>query len=306
MSYKKILIAGSVAFDFIFTYEGFLQDHFKGQDLSNLSTCFFTPKRKRFFGGCGANIAYTYSLFGDTSLLISTVGLDFEPDYRKWLSKHNIDLTFVKKIKDGDTACAYIVTDKKGNQLTTFYPGATIAKQDFAIDFKKFKDSLLIIAPMNLENMIELANDASSYGVDYIFDPGQQITLFSSEIMSRIVENAYLVILNEYEYGLAKKKTNMGKAKRLIVTKGEEGSEIIENGVHICDISSIRPSAVVDPTGCGDAYRGGLLHGLKEGLTLQKACEIGTLCATYSIEKEGTQNHKFDYTEFFDRLSASS
>ncbi len=189
--------------------------------MSNLSTCFFAPKRKKFFGGCGGNIAYTYSLFGDTPLLISAVGSDFEPDYRKWLSGHDIDLTFVKKIKDGDTACAYIVTDKKGNQLTTFYPGATSEKQDLGVDFKKFKNSLLIISPMNLENMIELADDASTHGIDYIFDPGQQITLFSSEIMSRIVENAYLVILNEYEYGLAKEKVNMGKAKRLIITKRE-------------------------------------------------------------------------------------
>jgi len=299
---KKILIAGSIAFDYIFTYEGLFEDHLKGQDLSSLSTCFFTPKRKKFFGGCGGNIAYTYSLFGDTPYLISAVGGDFEPDYRKWLSKHNIDLTFVKKIKDGDTACAYIVTDKKGNQLTTFYPGATIEKQDLGVDFKKLKDSLLIISPMNLTNMIELADDATSHGIDYIFDPGQQITLFSPDVMSRMVENSYLVILNEYEYGLAQQKANMAKAKHLIVTKGEKGSEILEKGIHIADIPSIQPRAVVDPTGCGDAYRGGLLYGLKEGFDLAKACKIGTLSATYSIENEGTQNHKFDLSEFEDRL----
>lgn len=303
MAYKKILIAGSVAFDFIFTYEGLFQDHFKEQDLSNLSTCFFATKRKKFFGGCGGNIAYTYSLFGDKPFLISAVGSDFEPDYRKWLFGHDIDLTFVKKIKDGDTACAYIATDKQGNQLTIFYPGATIVKQDLGVDFKKFGDCLLSISPMNLGNMIELADDAAAHSVDYIFDPGQQVTLFSSEIMSRIIENAYLVVLNEYEYGLAKKKVNMGRAKRLIVTKGEKGSEIIENGMHVCEIPAIQPSVTLDPTGCGDAYRGGLLHGLKEGLTLRKACEIGALAAAYNIEKEGTQNHKFDSFGFQERLA---
>lgn len=288
MSYKNIIVAGSIAFDFIFKYEGAFKDH------SDFNTCFFAPTRKRFFGGCGGNIAYSASLFGVRPILVSVAGKDFSPEYKNWLSAHNIDLKYVLEVKDGDTAAAYITTDKNGNQLTTFYPGASLTTYDLRVDLNK--DAILIVSPMNMGNMEQLCLQAIASGTDYIFDPGQQITLFSPEQMRKLCENAFLVILNEYEFGVASKNVDFSKVKRYIVTKGEKGSECVIDGQQI-GIPVVAPKVVADPTGCGDAYRGGLLYGLSQGYDLPKCCEMGALCATRCIEKEGTQNHTLDKSE---------
>ena len=301
MRYKNIIVAGSIAFDFIFKYEGAFQDHFDPNSLHNVNTCFFAPSRKRFFGGCGGNIAYSASLFGVRPMLVSVAGKDFSPEYKEWLSSHNIDLKYVLEVQDGDTAAAYITTDKNGNKLTTFYPGAYITTYDLGIDLKKYQDSILIVGPMNMGNMEQLCLQAIEAGVDYVFDPGQQITLFSADQMKKLCENAFLVILNEYEFGLASKNVDFSKVKRYIVTKGEKGSECVVDGKSVA-IPVVKPKVVADPTGCGDAYRGGLLYGLSEGRDLVTACRMGALCATYSIEKEGTQNHTFTMDEFEERL----
>jgi len=288
MGYKTIWVAGSIAFDYIFKYEDEFQGHFEGHDLSSVSTCFFAPERKEFFGGCGGNIAYTYSLFGDCPRLISVAGEDFRGEYEDWLREHGVDLEYVKVVDDGDTACAYIVTDTCGNQITTFYPGASLVKQELGVEFEG--DELLIISPMNLENMIELADQAADAGIDYIFDPGQQITLFDAETMKRVAENAFLVIVNDHELSLMKKVMDVSGIKRLIETRGSRGSVVFVDGESF-EVGVVETDSVVDPTGCGDAYRGGLLHGLKQGYDLEKCCEIGAMAATKSIEKEGTQNH---------------
>jgi len=288
MGYKTIWVAGSIAFDYIFKYEDEFQGHFEGHDLGAISTCFFAPERKEFFGGCGGNIAYTYSLFGDCPRLISVAGEDFRGEYEDWLREHGVDLEYVKVVDDGDTACAYIVTDTCGNQITTFYPGASLVKQELGVEFEG--DELLIISPMNLENMIELADQAADAGIDYIFDPGQQITLFDAETMKRVAENAFLVIVNDHELSLMKKVMDVSGIKRLIETRGSRGSVVSVDGESF-EVGVVETDSVVDPTGCGDAYRGGLLHGLKQGYDLEKCCEIGAMAATKSIEKEGTQNH---------------
>jgi len=298
MSYKNIIVAGSIAFDFIFKYEGSFKDH------SDFNTCFFAPTRKRFFGGCGGNIAYSASLFGVRPILVSVAGKDFSPEYKDWLSAHNIDLKHVLEVKEGDTAAAYITTDKNGNQLTTFYPGASLTTYDLGLDLNQHKDSILIVSPMNMGNMEELCLQAIEKNMDYVFDPGQQITLFSPEQMKKLAENAFLVILNEYEFGLASKNVDFSKVKRYIVTKGEKGSLCVADGQSIT-IPVVKPNTVADPTGCGDAYRGGLLYGLTQGYSLPKSCQMGALCATYSIEKEGTQNHSFTIVEFGKRYKDS-
>jgi len=303
MKYKNILVAGSIAFDFIFKYSGEFKDHFEGHDLGSISTCFFTPERKRFFGGCGGNIAYTYSLFGETPHLVSVAGGDFRGKYEDWLSQHGVNMDFVNIVNDGDTACAYIVTDDCGNQITTFYPGASLIKQDLGLRMEDFTDSLLIISPMNLENMVELADAAHEAGVPYIFDPGQQITLFDAETMRRVAKNAFMVIVNDYELSLMKKHVDPSELKKLIVTKGENGSEVFASG-ETFQVGVIKPEAIADPTGCGDAYRSGLLYGLKQGYDLEKCCRYGALAATYSIEKEGTHNHAFTLEEFEARLNS--
>jgi len=156
---------------------------------------------------------------------------------------------------------------------------------------------------MNMGNMESLCMEAIEAGVDYVFDPGQQITLFSPEKMKKLAENAFLVILNEYEFGLASKHVDFNKVKRYIVTKGEKGSCCFIDGRETL-IPVVKPSVVADPTGCGDAYRGGLLYGLAVGSDLEESCRIGALCATYSIEKEGTQNHNFNLNEFMRRYKA--
>lgn len=304
MKYKNILVAGSTAFDFLFRYEGELREHFEGHDLSNLSTCFFSPDRERFFGGCGGNICYSLSLFEEKPHLISTVGSDFEGDYQEWLASRGVNLAHVKIVEGGDTACAYIVSDDRENQVTIFYPGASKNDYDFGVHSKNYEDPILIISPMNVESMVRIAKEAREAGVDYIFDPGQQITLFDPEFMKEIVEGAFLTILNDYELKLLSKQIDPKRLRRLIVTLGEKGSEIIEDSV-VTEVGVVEPEIIADPTGCGDAYRAGLLHGLKEGFDLKKSCQIGALSATYSIEKPGTQNHSFEMEEFSKRYKAS-
>jgi len=301
MKYKTILVAGSIAFDYIFKYEGEFSSHFEGHDLNKISTCFFTPQRERFFGGTGGNIAYTYSLFGGAPIMISVAGGDFHGDYEEWLSQHGIHLDAVKIVEDGDTACAYIVTDTRGNQITNFYPGASLEKQDLGVDFADFYEPLLIISPMNLDNMIELADKAHESGVPYIFDPGQQITLFDADTMQRIAGNAFIVIVNDHEFTILKKSVDPATIDKLIVTKGEQGSEVFADGSSF-KVGIIKPDSVTDPTGCGDAYRGGLLYGLHQGYDLEKCCRYGALAATYSIEQKGTHNHTFTLEEFEARL----
>ncbi len=301
MKYKNILVAGSIAFDFIFKYSGKFKDHFEGHDLGSISTCFFAPERKRFFGGTGGNIAYTYSLFGEKPYLVSVAGEDFRGEYEDWLRTHGVNMDYTKVVEGGDTACAYIVTDEHGNQVTTFYPGASLVKQDLGLDFSKFEDPIVIISPMNLENMIEIADQAYETFVPYIFDPGQQITLFDKETMQRMAKNAFLVIVNEHELSLMKKHVDPSEIERLIVTKGGKGSDVFAGGKSF-EVGVVEPSVVADPTGCGDAYRGGLLYGLKQGFDLEKCCQYGALAATYSIEKQGTHNHSFTLEEFEAKL----
>ncbi|MBU1019452.1 MAG: carbohydrate kinase family protein [Patescibacteria group bacterium] len=304
MQYKNILVAGSVAFDYLFRYEGELKEHFEGHDLSNLSTCFFSPNREKFYGGTGGNIAYGLSLFGEKSHLIGTVGDDFEGDYKDWLTGRGASLDFVRTVEGGDTACAYIISDDKENQVAIFYPGASLRDYDFGLDLKKHKDSLLIISPMNLESMVRLAREAREAGVDYIFDPGQQITLFDPEFMKEIVEGAFATILNDYELKLLSNVLDPKRLRRVIVTLGGEGSEIIDEA-NVIEVGAVKPDRIADPTGCGDAYRAGLIHGLKAGFDLKKSCQIGALNATYKIETEGTQNYGFSIEEFKARYKDS-
>ena len=304
MAYKNILVAGSTAFDFLFRYEGEIREHFEGHDLSNLSTCFFSPNREMYYGGTGGNICYNLTLFGEKPSLISTAGEDFRRDYEKWLSSRGVNLDHVKVVKGGNTACAYIVSDDKENQVTIFYPGASKNDYDFGLNLKKYKDSILIISPMNVESMVRIAKEARAAGVPYIFDPGQQITRFDSKFIEEIVEGAWGTIMNSYELRLMTNIIDVKRARRMIITLGEKGSEIIEN-MEVTTVPSVEPDLIADPTGCGDAYRAGVLHGLKTGLDLKKSCQIGALAATYSIEKEGTQNHSFDVSAFKKRYKAS-
>lgn len=304
MAYKNILVAGSIAFDFLFKYDGEIKSHFEGHDLTDLSTCFFSPNRQRYFGGTGGNISYGLSLFDEEPHLVGTVGNDFEGDYKDWLSKNGVKLDSVKEVADGDTACAYIVTDNTCNQVAIFYPGASNEDYDFDLDLSQYKDSLLIISPMNLLSMIKLAKQARVAGVDYIFDPGQQITLFKPNIIEEIAMGSWAVILNDYELRLAKDMFDVWGVNRLIVTRGENGSHLHE-GDALTEVGAVAAEGVVDPTGCGDAYRSGLLYGLKNGFDFKKAAQIGALAATYTIEKEGTQSHAFSLDEFKARYKES-
>ncbi|EKD47853.1 MAG: hypothetical protein ACD_65C00253G0002, partial [uncultured bacterium] len=202
------------------------------------------------------------------------------------------------------TACAYIVNDDRENQITIFYPGASIKDYDFKLDLNLFKDSIMIISPMNIESMIRLAKKAREAGVPYIFDPGQQIMRFDPEFMEEIVEGAWATIVNSYELKLMSSVFDIKKAQRMIITLGKNGSEVVE-GDSVTKIGAVEPDMICDPTGCGDSYRAGLLYGLKRGYDLEKACRIGALSATYSIEHQGTQNHSFSMEDFAIRYKAS-
>lgn len=305
---KKALICGSVAFDTIMVFGDRFRNHILPDKLHILNVSFLVPRLRREFGGCAGNIAYNLKLLGDIGYPMATVGRDFAP-YADWMKKTGVPADHVRLIESEHTAQAFITTDVDNNQITAFHPGAM--QQSHLNKVGDARDIALgIVAPDGRDGMIQHAGQFAEAGIPFIFDPGQGLPMFDGKDLARFVEQATWVAVNDYEWQLIQQKTGWTESdvtqrvEALIVTRGAEGSIIHTKGGPI-EIPCAKVSAVVDPTGCGDAYRAGLIHGLLHGLDWQTTGRIASLMGAIKIESLGTQNHELTPAEFQQRLTAA-
>ncbi len=299
---RAALICGSVAYDTILVFPDRFKAHILPDRLHMLNVAFLVPDMRREFGGCAANIAYNLKLLGDRGIPMATVGHDFGP-YRERLQALGIALEHVRVVDDTYTAQAFITTDLDDNQITAFHPGAMQHAHLNRVADAAHAVSIGIVAPDGREAMIAHAAEFAAAGIPFIFDPGQGLPMFDGPELMAFIEQARWVAVNDYEWGLLQQKTGLGaseltdRLEALIVTKGAEGSVIHTRGGTLA-IPAARPRAVVDPTGCGDAYRAGLLHGLMRGLDWETTGRIASLLGALKIESRGPQNHHFTAAEF--------
>jgi adenosine kinase len=305
---KSALICGSIAFDSIMVFADRFSNHILPDKIHRLNVSFLVPQLRREFGGCAGNIAYNLRLLGDTGYPMATVGRDFAP-YRDWMKQTGVPPDYVRVIESEHTAQAFITTDLDDNQITAFHPGAM--QQAHVNRVSDAKDiSIGIVAPDGRDGMIQHAQQFATAGIPFIFDPGQGLPLFGGDDLKRFIDQASWVAVNDYEWELVQQKTGwthtdiVQRVNALIVTRGASGSVIYTPDGEI-GIACARPKAVVDPTGCGDAYRAGLIHGLLHGLDWPTTGRIASLMGAIKIECLGTQNHRFTPAEFQDRLQHS-
>jgi adenosine kinase len=300
------LICGSIAWDTIMVFRDRFAHHILPDKIHRLNVSFLVPQLRREFGGCAGNIAYNLRLLGDVGYPMATVGRDFAPVYREWMAKNGIPTDYVRVIETEHTAQAYITTDLDDNQITAFHPGAM--QQSHANKVADAKGvSIGIVAPDGRDGMIQHAEQFAAAGIPFIFDPGQGLPLFGGDDLTRFLEQATWVAMNDYEWELVQQKTGWTvkdvtqRVKALIVTRGAEGS-IVHTQEGDVEIACAKANSVVDPTGCGDAYRAGLIHGLLHGLDWRTTGQIASLMGAIKIESLGTQNHRFTPAEFQARL----
>ena len=305
---RKALICGSAAFDTIMVFEGRFREHILPEQIHILNVAFLVPQLRREFGGCAGNIAYNLSLLGDPAVPMATVGRDFAP-YRDWMQRIGLPLEHVRVIDSELTAQAFITTDWDDNQITAFHPGAMQhAHLNQVVDAE---DVVIgIVAPDGRQGMIEHAEQFATLGIPFIFDPGQGLPMFEAADLDRFIEQANWVAVNDYEWQLLQQKTGWTvrdltlRVEALIVTRGPKGSTIYTQDGEF-EIPCAKTSAVIDPTGCGDAYRAGLLHGLLHNLDYEISGRIAAVMGALKIESRGTQNHRATAAEIERRLAES-
>lgn len=302
---NKILVLGSIAYDHVMHFEGVFRDLI----VPNNYNIAITAKTKNiYFGGCAGNISYNLRLLGQDVNIVTVTGKDFG-EYKQWLTGNGIDCNAVYMSDKYLTASANIVTDNEQNQITIFNPGA-MAEVKTTQTIKTLDYGSLawaIISPEQPERMMVFARECKELQIPYVFDPGQVLTMLKDEDIMWGIKNASVFIINDYETALLNKKMGLNEeligrmVPTFIQTHGEKGSTV-KSPTGMSYIRSVQPSKITDPTGCGDAYRAGILAGLKEGKKIEKCCQAGALMATYSLEAEGTQTHKFTLEEFSTRL----
>jgi adenosine kinase len=291
------LICGSVAYDTILIFPDRFKAHILPDKIHILNVAFLVPEMRREFGGCAANIAYSLTLLGDRALPMAAAGHDFGP-YRERLRSLGIPLEHVTVIDTAFTAQAFITTDLDDNQITAFHPGAMQHAHVNKVSDVAEGIAVGIVAPDGRQAMIEHAAQFATAKIPFIFDPGQGLPMFNGDELEEFIEQADWVAVNDYEWGMLTQKTGLTEAavaervKALIVTRGAEGS-VIHTREGTLTIPCAKPKAVVDPTGCGDAYRAGLIHGLLHDLDWETTGRLASLLGSIKIESRGPQNHEF-------------
>lgn len=299
------LICGSLAYDTIMVFPDQFKNHILPDKVHILNVSFLVPRMRREFGGCAGNIAYNLKLLGGNPIPMATVGADFGP-YREWFGEHGITLDHVKVIDELFTPQAFITTDHDNNQITAFHPGAMMRSYENHV-----KDvpgvSIGIVSPDGYEGMLQNAREFHEADIPFIFDPGQAMPLFNGEELRHFIELADYVCVNDYESNLLQERTGWneatiaGKVKAYITTRGPRGAEIHEGGT-THRIPPAHERRVTDPTGCGDAFRAGLIFGIQKGYDWMTIGRMGNLMGALKVEHPGTQNQRFDYEEFAEQF----
>jgi adenosine kinase len=304
----RALICGSIAYDTIMVFHDRFKNHILPDQLHILNVAFLVPDMRREFGGCAGNIAYTLQLLGGEPLIMATVGDDYQP-YAYRLERLKLSQQHIRKIDGTFTAQAFITTDLDDNQITAFHPGAM--NESHANHVQDAQDvGLGIIAPDGREGMLQHAREFHAAGVPFIFDPGQGLPMFKGDELLEFVRMADYVTVNDYEGRLLQDRTGRKieelakQVKALIVTMGASGSTIYSEGRQL-EIPCAKPLEVVDPTGCGDAFRAGLLYGIAAGLEWMQTGRLASLLGAIKIASRGGQNHQFTRDEIAQRYSES-
>ena len=313
----KLIVTGSIAFDYLMQFPGKFTEHFLPEHMHRVSLSFLVDSMDKRRGGCGPNIAYTIALLGERPYLMATAGQDFG-DYKAWLDAVNIDTSLVKVIDGKFCASFFCSTDNHANQIASFYTGAMANAGELSMrTVAGIKDALVIVSPNDPNGMVQYAEECAAMGVKYIWDPGQQCARMESTQLASGVTGAFMVIVNDYEMELLRQKTGMSEADilkhapLLVITKGEQGCSIhTRDGVE--DVPAVRPDRIADPTGVGDAFRGGFMKGLAMGAPYGVCARIGSVAATYALEHLGGTSHAYTWNEFaaryeqhFGKLQAS-
>lgn len=289
------LICGSLAYDTIMVFHDQFKNHILPDKLHILNVAFLVPDMRREYGGTAGNIAYNLNLLGGNPLMMATVGDDFA-SYRGWLELNGLSDQHIRQVAGSFTAQAFITTDTDDNQITAFHPGAMNFSHHNKVEDTKGV-SLGIIAPDGRDGMFQHAAEFKKAGIPFMFDPGQGLPMFNGEELLHFIELADTMALNDYEAQLMQEKTGMTlealaqKVSALIVTRGAQGSHIYANGQRI-EVPCVEADAVVDPTGCGDAYRSGLLYGMAQGWDWLTCGRLAAVMGAIKIASRGGQNHK--------------
>jgi len=297
----SVLICGSMAFDNIMVFEGRFKDHILPEQVHILNVAFLVPEMRREFGGCAGNIAYNLKMMAsgatDAPLIMATVGSDAAP-YMSRLAALGLEARHVTTVPESFTAQAFITTDLDDNQITAFHPGAmNFSHRNRVADAADVR--LGIVAPDGRDGMIAHAREFAEAGLPFIFDPGQGLPMFGRDDLMDFIAKATYVAVNDYEARMLEDKTGTSvealarHVKAFIVTRGAEGSLIFADGRRM-EIPCVKAERVVDPTGCGDAYRSGLLYGIVNGLDWQTTGRLASLMGSLKIAERGAQNHRMD------------
>ena len=300
----SIIVTGSIAFDYLMSFPGKFTEHFLPEHMSRVSLSFLVDTMDKRRGGCAPNIAYTLALLGERPRLMATAGQDFD-DYRRWLEAAGVDTSLVKEVEGKFTASFFCSTDVDANQIASFYTGAMANAGE--LSFRGVTDCrFAIISPNDPGAMLQYAGECRALGVAFIWDPGQQCARMSGEELEDGLAGAAIVICNDYELELIRQKTGLDeqgilqRSKVLVITRGEDGCSIIEPGGRT-DVPAVPPHHMVDPTGVGDAFRGGFLKGMARGAGYAVCAQLGSVAATYALEHLGGQSHAYSWKEFLDR-----
>jgi adenosine kinase len=305
---KNIIVSGSLAYDRIMNFSEKFSDHILPDKIHNLNVCFQVNGVTENYGGTAGNIAYALRLMGENPTICATIGSDHHK-YFEWLDKNGISKAGIKVVPEELTAGAYITTDTGNNQITGFNPGAMKYSSELDSTSLSPKETILLVSPGNLEDMINHPNLCKNAGIDYIFDPGQSLPMLQAQDLVEVITNCMVLIVNDYEFNLIQDKAGLSKEQLLalpqttIVTLGEKGSELYDKAGKV-SIPSFKAARVIDPTGAGDAYRGGLLSGLVNGRDIKASATQGSVCASFAVECNGTQVYSFTQEEFDKRMNS--
>lgn len=305
---KKILVTGSIAYDFIMTFNDVFAHHILPQNLNILNVSFTANKMSKNLGGTAGNISYGLSLLKEHPYIFGTVGKDFD-EYKKSMDAWEIHTEYVHIWESEWTASAHIITDKESNQITAFYGGAML-KNDVSIApiLEKEQFDLAIVAADGKDGMLLHAKELKDANIPFIYDPGQSLPSFQKDELRLIIQGAKIAVMNEYEKDLFLARTEwteedlLAQVESLIITKGSHGSVIYRKNAEPIIIPIAKTDTVADPTGAGDAFRGGLIKGLVLDLPIEEACYLGSLIGTYAVEHVGTQSYSFTPEEFIARF----
>ena len=297
----KIVVTGSIAYDYLMSFPGRFTEHFLPEHMNRVSLSFLVDTMDKRRGGCAPNIAYTLALLGERPRLMATAGEDFG-EYRAWLEAAGVDTSLAKQIDGKFCASFFCSTDVDNNQIASFYTGAMADAGQ--LSFWTARDcGLAIISPNDPGAMVQYAEECRTLNIPFIFDPGQQCARMGGDELRDGVTGATMVIVNDYELELLRQKTGLDEsdlltvARALVVTRGENGSSVLTREGR-ADVSAVTPERIVDPTGVGDAFRGGLMKGMALRLPYEICARMGSVAATYALEHLGGQSHAYSWEEF--------